>query len=226
MAVRASFQKEYKVQKTTGKAAEGPNSLLALNNAIVAAADTSEVFNPMFTICLACANQRKLISKVNGDSNDFLYYATMGYVERWKKQFTAADGRRPMQMIQNWIPYVLGTIRFGLISYNKEVYDYDFLPLPKLYDDDEDSSGSERDIPDNVSKDPLLVLSMEALLKGDALHSIINLMPNELQPYMVDILYYIRTKGTLLSEKRANFVKIGKAVFTKLVEKWINQEEE
>ena len=221
MAARASFQKDYKVQQTKGKAAEGPNSLLALNNQIVAAAEESEVFEPMFRICLACANQRKLIAKVRGDSNDFLYYAVMGYVDRWRKQFTAADARRPMQMIQNWIPYVLGTIRFGLISYNKEVYDNDFLPLPKLYTDEEDDSGSQRDIPDKVSKDPLLVLSMESLLDKRSLEAILAQMPQELKPYIVDILYYIRTRGTLLSQKRANFVKIGKAVFTKLVEQWI-----
>ncbi|MCM1323001.1 MAG: hypothetical protein NC218_02345 [Acetobacter sp.] len=222
MATRASFTEGYKVQKTQGKAAQGKHSLLALNNEIVAAADTSEVFAPMFRICLICANQRKLISKVRGDSNDFLYYATMGYVERWRKQFGAKDARRPMQMIQNWIPYVLGTIRFSLMSYNKEVYDYDFLPLPKLYDDDEDDAGSERDVPDTISKDPLLTMSMQALTNREALHSIVEQMPEELQPYMVDILYYIRTRGMLLSFKRANFVKIGKAIFTRLVEQWIN----
>ena len=229
MAARASFQKDFKVQETKGKAAEGPNSLLAINNRI---AETTleefennpkareRVFDAMQTLCLVCANQRKLIAKVRGDSNDFLRYATMNYVARWKKQFAEKDARRPVDQIQNWIPYILGTIRFALITYNKEVWDYDFLGLPILLEDQEDSIGNQRDLQDYTAKNPLTILSLEALTHRETLHSVLLSLPAELRPYLVDVLLYVRTKGQLLSREHLNFVKIGKYLFGKELEKW------
>ena len=72
--MRKSFQPGFKVEETKGKAAEGDDSLLQLNLAICEAKEAKDVFLPMWQLCLVCANQRKLIAKVRGDSNDFLNY--------------------------------------------------------------------------------------------------------------------------------------------------------
>lgn len=227
MAQRASFKKDFKVEETKGKAADlsNKNSLLSLNNKII---DTpqdkpGEVFDPMWKICLACANQRKLISKVRGDSNDFLNYATLGYVQRWQKQFGAPDGRRPVQYIQNWIPYILGTIRFALISFNKEEFDFDFLPLPTIYSDEDNKCDecSTRDVPDVSGSDPVMALAIEQLADRNTLHTVLAEMPLELKPFLVDILYYIRTGGSLLSDNVLNFIKIGRILFIERVERWM-----
>lgn len=225
MAKRASFQKDFVVQETKGKAGDlsNPDSLASLNKRIVETPPDKpgDVFEPMWTLCLALANQRKLIAKVRGDSNDFLTYATIGYIDRWQKQFGKHDARRPVQQIQNWIPYILNTIRFALISFNKEVFDYDFLPLPVLLKDAEDEEGETRDIPDTRTVDPVTVLALESLANRDTLHSLLDTMPQELKPYLVDILYYIRTRGKYFSQRALNFIKIGVKVLTEKIEQWI-----
>ena len=218
--MRKSFQAGFQVAETVGKAAEGDNSLLQLNLAICEAKDTKDVFLPMWQLCLVCANQRKLIAKVRGDSNDFLNYATLGYVQRWQKQFGEYDGRRPVQMIQNWIPYILGTIRFALISYNKEALDYDFLPLPTIIDDDDDNAaGDDKSLEDPMSDNPVRYAFISSLAEKNTLHNILLELPQELRPYTVDILYYIR-EGVLLSRKNANFVKVGRNVLLKSLEEY------
>lgn len=218
--MRKSFQPGFKVEETKGKAAEGDDSLLQLNLAICEAKEAKDVFLPMWQLCLVCANQRKLIAKVRGDSNDFLNYATLGYVQRWQKQFGAYDGRRPVQMIQNWIPYILGTIRFALISFNKEVFDYDFLPLPTIIDDEDDNAeGDDKSLPDYTSDNPETTALMSSLLDRGVLHNLLLEMPKELRPYTVDILYYVR-EGVLLSRKNANFVKVGKNVLYRAIENY------
>ena len=210
MGQKASYRPDFKVAETRGKAAQGPNSLLSYNNRIVAAKTTAETFEPMFRLCLACATQRKLIAKVRGDSTDFLNYATMGYVIRWQKQFEEHDNRRPVDFIQNWIPYILGTIRFALIAYNKEVWDYDFLPLPRVLEDEEDEVGTRRDMPDITSMDEFSRISLSFLADKETLRSMLFSLSTELQPYLVDILYYMRTKGGLLSRHSSNFARIGR----------------
>ena len=218
MAQKASYRKDFKVAETKGKAAQGPNSLLSYNNRIVAAKTTAETFEPMFRLCLACATQRKLIAKVRGDSTDFLNYATMGYVIRWQKQFEEHDNRRPVDLIQNWIPYILGTIRFALIAYNKEVWDYDFLPLPRVLEDEEDEVGTRRDMPDTASMDAFSQVSLNFLADKSVLHSALLSLSPELRPYLVDILFYMRTKGGLLSSRSANFAKIGRRLLREELE--------
>lgn len=218
MAQKASYRKDFKVAETRGKAAEGPNSLLSYNNRIVAAKTTAETFEPMFRLCVACATQRKLIAKVRGDSTDFLNYATMGYVIRWQKQFDPHDNRRPVDFIQNWIPYILGTIRFALIAYNKEVYDYDFLPLPRVLEDEEDDKGTRRDMPDTTSMDAFSHVSLHFLSSKEMLHSTLMSLDPELRPYLVDILYYMRTKGGLLSSRSANFARVGRSLIRNILE--------
>lgn len=220
MAKRKSFNEGFKVAETVGKSAEGEDSLLALNNQIMAATDPGDIFIPMRRLCVACAAKRKLISKVRGDSDDFLNYATLQYVQRWQKQFGKYDARRPVQAIQNWIPYISGTIRFSLMSFNKEVYDYDILPLPTLLDDTEDNTGDYRDILDTRSRDPVLSLSMEAFAEPKALHSVLLQLPEELQPYLVDILFYVKTAGQY-SQSTLNFVKIGRNIFMEKAEEWV-----
>lgn len=215
---RKSAQPGFKVAETVGKAAEGEHSILSLNNRIIAATSASEVFEPMWQLCLVCATQRKIISKVRGDSNDFFNYATLGYVERWKKQFDAPDKRRPMQMIQNWIPYILGTIRFALMSFNKDAQDFDFLPMPKLYVDKEDDEGTSRDLEAKGGRDPILALALEEFTDATAINEFIFTLPTELRPYLVDILYYIRTQGQVLSKKNFNYVKIGRNIFLQKLE--------
>lgn len=221
MAKRKSFTEGFKVEETKGKAAEGDHSLLTLNNAIAAATCEAEVFSPMWELCLVCANQRKLISKVRGDSNDFLTYATLAYINRWQKQFAPPDARRPVQFIQNWIPYILNTIRFTLINFNKDVYDYDFLPLPTILEDGEGAGDAEKEVPDYSSRDPILAMAVEELASVDTVHSLLTRLPAELHPYLLDILYYIRTDGLLVSKKTLNFVKIGRSIFTENVERWV-----
>lgn len=222
--MRASFRKDFKVAPTVGKIAEGPNSILSLNENIMKVTDPAEVgkiFDPMWHLCLACANKRKLIAKVRGDSNDFLNYATLGYVQRWQKQFGAFDARRPVQFIQNWIPYVLGTIRFALMAFNKEACDYDFLPLPKLFQDLEDiDSGCDRDLEDYTTSDPLAALSFNHFRTQKNLHEVLTSLPAELHPYRVDILHYLRT-SMLLTKGTENFVLTGKAIFSELAEEFV-----
>lgn len=221
MAKRKSFNEGFKVSETKGKAAEGDDGLLALNNIIMSATNTADIFVPMRRLCVACATQRKLISKVRGDSDEFLNYATVQYVTRWQKQFAKPDARRPVQFIQNWIPYILGTIRFALISFNKDVYDYDILPLPTLLEDEEDLVGDCRDIPDRRSRDPVMSVSMEAFADSRALHSVLAELPAPLQPYLLDILYYIRTSGRYISSYTLNYAKIGRNIFMEKAERWV-----
>lgn len=222
--MRKSFSQDFKVAPTVGKIAEGPNSILSLNEAIMAVTDPAhagEIFQPMWHLCLACANKRKLIAKVRGDSNDFLNYATLGYVQRWQKQFGEFDARRPVQFIQNWIPYVLGTIRFALMAFNKEAYDYDFLPLPTLLKDIESDDGSDKDIEDFSATKPLFALSLKHFTHQKNLHTILQELPKELYPYRVDILLYLRS-SMMLTRGTENFVVTGKAIFSELVEEFVN----
>lgn len=248
MAVKKSSQKDFKVAETIGKAAEGEDSLLALNNRIAVATKPDDVFIPMKRIVTAAAVQRKLIlpgrCKVrgqpweeSGDPDDFLNYATLGYVQRWQAQFKPQDNRRPVQQIQNWIPYVLSTVRFYLIQYNKEVQDYDFLPLPTLAVDFENDDGSSTDKSQAApeTRDPLLFLSLQVLANKDQLHTMLEDLPPELSPYKIDILYCLReeflTKDRLRDEKvmpvpyfsaiAHNFVQIGKAYLMKEMEQWL-----
>lgn len=246
MAKRASFQKDFKVKETVGKAAEGDDSLLALNNKIAAATNTGEIFEAMKRLVTACSVQRKLIlpgmckvrgnpGEASGDPEEFLNYATICYLQRWKKQYETPDARRPVQFIQNWIPYILSTIRFTLMQYNKEVQDYDFLPLPQLMRDfDNDGEGEEKDIPEKDPIDPLLLLALSSFTRAD-LHELLENLPEELNPYKIDILYCLRddffVRETLREEKldpmpyfseiARNFVQIGKGYFIKELEKWL-----
>lgn len=216
MGKKASFRADFKVAETKGRFAEGKDSPLALNNQIVAIADpkrSSEVFEPMWHLCLICANQRRLIAKVRGDSNDFLNYATLGYVQRWKKQFEKHDKRIAVSQIQNWIPYILNTIRFALMSFNKQAYDYDFLPLPRLLLDKEDDAVVTRDVLDVTAPAPSDRAILSAYADKEVVHTVLLSLPLELYPYLPDILFYIRTKGKLLSKKNRNFVIIGRNIF-------------
>lgn len=248
MAQRASFRKDFKVAETKGKAAEGEDSLLALNNKIQQATEPKDVFIPMKRIVTACAVQRKLIlpgmckvrgqpGEQSGDPEDFLNYATVGYIQRWKAQFGEHDARRPVQFVQNWIPYILNTIRFHLIQYNKEVQDYDFLPLPQLMEDfDNDDIGVDKSQEAPIERDSLLFLSMKVLTNRDRLHAVLNDLPDELNPYKIDILYCLReeflTRDRIKEEKvvavpyfsaiARNFVQIGKSYLMKEIEEWMS----
>lgn len=227
---RVSFQDDFVVKPTVGKAAEGEDSLLSVNNRIQAAKDTKDVFLLMKRLCAAAAVQRKIVSKfgspnpfskVRDDPEDFLNFCALHYTERWKKQ-KEGQLRAPSKPIQNWIPYILSTIRFHLIEYNKQVYDYDFLPLPRLLDDPTDTdSSSERDLPDESSPDLDWILSFQELSSVKNLNYILFGLPPEFYPYFVDILYYIRTQGGILYPANRNFVIVGYRLLYKEIERWI-----
>lgn len=227
---KVSFQDDFVVKPTIGKAAEGEDSLLSVNNRIQAAKDTKDVFLLMKRLCAAAAVQRKIISKfgsanpfskVRDDPEDFLNFCALHYTERWKKQ---KDGqlRAPSKPIQNWIPYILSTIRFHLIEYNKQVYDYDFLPLPRLFDDPTDTdSSSERDLPDENSPDIEKLLAFQELSSTKNINYLLFGLPEEFYPYFIDILYYIRTKGGILYPANRNFVIVGYRLLYEEIERWI-----
>lgn len=218
---RKSAQPGFHVEATKGKAAEGPNSLLSLNEKILNAKSEAEAFMPIWKLCLVASAQRKIISKVRGDSNEFFTYATLGYLARWRKQFGARDARMPVQEIQNWIPYILGTIRFSLISFNKDVYDYDILPLPQLYDDEDSGESSDRDIEDTRTVDPVLLISIKQFASRESLHNVLMRLPQEFRPYLADILLYSRTSGNILSKQTMPFAKIGRRIFEREASSWI-----
>lgn len=227
---KISFQDDFVVKPTVGKAAEGEDSLLSVNNRIQAAKDTKDVFLLMKRLCAAAAVQRKIVSKfgsanpfskVRDDPEDFLNFCALHYTERWKKQ-REGQLRAPSKPIQNWIPYILSTIRFHLIEYNKQVYDYDFLPLPRLFDDPTDTdSSSERDLPDETIPDLDWILSFQELSSVKNLNHILFGLPPEFYPYFVDILYYIRTQGGILYPANRNFVIVGYRLLYKEIERWI-----
>ena len=227
---KVSFQDDFVVQPTIGKAAEGEDSLLSVNNRIQAAKDTKDVFLLMKRLCAAAAVQRKIISKfgspnpfskVRDDPEDFLNFCALHYTERWKKQ-KEGQLRAPSKPIQNWIPYILSTIRFHLIEYNKQVYDYDFLPLPRLLDDPTDTDdSSERDFPDENSLDAEQLLAFQELSSVKNIDYLLFGLPAEFYPYFVDILYYIRTKGGILYPASRNFVIVGCRLLYKEVEQWM-----
>lgn len=227
---KVSFQDDFVVKPTVGKAAEGEDSLLSVNNRIQASDNPKDVFLLMKRLCAAAAVQRKIVSKygsanpfskVRDDPEDFLNFCALHYTERWKKQ---QDGqlRAPSKPIQNWIPYILSTIRFHLIEYNKQVYDYDFLPLPRLFDDPTDTdSSSERDLPDENSHDIEKLLAFQELSSTKNINYLLFGLPAEFYPYFVDILYYIRTKGGILYPANRNFVIVGYRLLYEEIERWI-----
>ena len=227
---KVSFQDDFVVKPTVGKAAEGEDSLLSVNNRIQASDNPKDVFLLMKRLCAAAAVQRKIVSKygsanpfskVRDDPEDFLNFCALHYTERWKKQ---KDGqlRAPSKPIQNWIPYILSTIRFHLIEYNKQVYDYDFLPLPRLFDDPTDTdSSSERDLPDENSPDIEKLLAFQELSSTKNINYLLFGLPAEFYPYFVDRLYYIRTKGGILYPANRNFVIVGYRLLYKEIERWI-----
>ena len=227
---KVSFQDDFVVKPTIGKAAEGEDSLLSVNNRIQAAKDTKDVFLLMKRLCAAAAVQRKIVSKfgsanpfskVRDDPEDFLNFCALHYTERWKKQ-KEGQLRAPSKPIQNWIPYILSTIRFHLIEYNKQVYDYDFLPLPRLFDDPADTdSSSERDLPDENSPDMEKLLAFQELSSTNNINYLLFGLPAEFYPYFVDILYYIRTKGGILYPANRNFVIVGYRLLYEEIERWI-----
>lgn len=225
-----SFQDDFVVQPTIGKAAEGKDSLLSVNNRIQAAKDAKDVFPLMKRLCAAAAVQRKIVSKfgstdpfskVRDDPEDFLNFCALNYTERWKKQ-KEGKLRAPSKPVQNWIPYILSTIRFHLIEYNRQVYDYDFLPLPRLFDDPTDTdSSSERDLPDEDSPDIEKLLAVQELSSTKNINYLLLGLPAEFYPYFVDILYYIRTKGGILYPASRNFVIVGYRLLYEEIERWI-----
>lgn len=227
---KVSFQDDFVVKPTVGKAAEGEDSLLSVNNRIQAAKDTKDVFLLMKRLCAAAAVQRKIVSKfgsanpfskVRDDPEDFLNFCALHYTERWKKQ-KEGQLRAPSKPIQNWIPYILSTIRFHLIEYNKQVYDYDFLPLPRLFDDPADTDSScERDLPDENSQDIEKLLAFQELSSTNNINYLLFGLPAEFYPYFVDILYYIRTKGGILYPANRNFVIVGYRLLYEEIERWI-----
>lgn len=225
-----SFQDNFVVQPTVGKAAEGEDSLLSVNNRIQASKDVKEVFLLMKRLCAAAAVQRKILSragssnpfsKVRDDPEDFLNFCALHYTERWKKQ---EDGQLqpPSKPVQNWIPYILSTIRFHLIEYNKQVYDYDFLPLPRLLDDPTDTdASSEMDLPDENSLNTEQLFAFQELASVKNIDYLLFGLPPEFYPYFVDILYYIRTKGRILYPASRNFVIVGTRLLYKEIKQWI-----
>ena len=226
MAKKKSHDPNFHVVATEGKAAEGEDSLLVQNNLIQAAKETKDIFVPIKRICAAMAIHRKItvpgICKIRqgGSPDDFLTFATLSYVTRWKKQFEPAHARKPVAFIQNWIPYISNTIRYCLINYNKEVQDYDFLPLPNHFTDSVNGETEDDDLLCNnysYNKSELL-LSMNR----ESIHDIVRRLPKEMQPYLADILYYIRKKGTkMVNDKYRNFVIIGANIFNEEFSKWI-----
>lgn len=221
---RASFQEGFKVAPTVGTAAEGEDSLLSLNNIIASAKQQSEVFEPMKRIATACALQKGYIkpgcSKIRqgGSPDDFLNFATLYYVQRWKKQFQPSDKRMAVAEIQNWIAYVHSTIRFQLILYNREVQEYDFLPMPVYFAEDDEST-FDKDLP--MDDDTLTYVELKALASPTVLHTLITQLPEELHPYTVHILHYLACPNTIVCEDCRNFVLIGKAFLRKGVEEWL-----
>ena len=227
---KVSFQDDFVVKPTIGKAAEGEDSLLSVNNRIQVAKDTKDVFLLMKRLCAAAAVQRKIVSKfgsanpfskVRDDPEDFLNFCALHYTERWKKQ-KEGQLRAPSKPIQNWIPYILSTIRFHLIEYNKQVYDYDFLPLPRLFDDPTDTdSSSERDLPDENSPDIEKLLAFRELSSTKNINYLLFGLPAEFYPYFIDILYYIRTRGGILYPANRNFVIVGYRLLYEEIERWL-----
>lgn len=225
-----SFRDDFVVEPTIGKAAEGEDSLLSVNNRIQASNNAEDVFLLMKRLCAAAAVQRKIVSKfgsanpfskVRDDPEDFLNFCALHYTERWKKQ-KYGQLRAPSKPIQNWIPYILSTIRFHLIEYNKQVYDYDFLPLPRLFDEPTDTdSSSERDLPDESSPDIEKLLALQELSSTKNIDYLLCGLPAEFYPYFIDILYYIRTKGGILYPANRNFVIVGYRLLYKEIEQWI-----
>lgn len=227
---KVSFQDDFVVQPTIGKAAEGEDSLLSVNNRIQASKDTKDVFLLMKRLCAAAAVQRKIISKygsanpfskVRDDPEDFLNFCALNYTERWKKQ-KEGQLRAPSKPIQNWIPYILSTIRFHLIEYNRQVHDYDFLPLPRIFDEPIDTdSSSERDLPDKNSPDIEKLIAFQELSSTKNINYLLFGLPPEFYPYFVDILYYIRTKGGILYPASRNFVIVGYRLLYEEIERWM-----
>jgi len=228
MPRKKSSNPNFTVAETVGEAAEGEDSLLALNNRIQQATTSSEVFEPMKRICAALAVHRKIITpgtckiRKGGSPDDFLNFATLNYVLRWKKQFEPAHGRKPVAEIQNWIPYISNTIRYCLINYNKEVQDYDFLPLPTRYTDLDSGATEESCIAFNDEE--FSKIELRCSLTVDAIHSIIESLPEELWPYKADILYYINSRQKKFVDERAkNYVIIGKNLFYKGLAEWLGK---
>ncbi len=226
---RKTFQPGgYTVAKTVGSAAEGEDSLLALNNRIQSLRldQIQDVWDPMKRIAASCALQRKIIQpglckiRQPGDTDDFLNYVTTHYIQRWRRQFEEkCDGRRRERYILNWIPYILGTITFLLIKYNKEVQDFDFLPLPSH--ETGDGEIVEDDIEDTsikLSIDELTPAEMEVLINPRILHYIVMQLPPEIARYRADVLYYLSSKGKLISRENRNFVIVGAALVRKSIE--------
>lgn len=226
MAKKKSHDPNFKVAKTVGSAAEGEDSLLSLNNIIQQATTTAEIFEPMKRLCAALAVHRKLIlpgmSKIRegGSPDDFLNFATLHYIDRWNKQKEPPHGKRPVAHIHNWIPYISSTIRFCLMHYNKEVQDYDFLPVPTYYSEAE---GGEELVNDVFSEDDQFAITdLKTSITIETIHQLIESLPKELSPYKADILYYINNQSKkFVDVKRKNFVIIGKNLFCRRLEEWV-----
>ena len=214
------------VSETVGKAAEGDDSLKALDLQIQESTTTGETFIPMKRICAAMAIYRKILTKGSckiregGTPDDFLNFATVSYVERWQKQFTPQHGRKPVAHIQNWIPYISNTIHYCLMAYNKEIQDFDFLPLPNHYTDSTAGEKEDNDLVDEDMGYRQVVLNRSITV--GAIHDIVKTMPNCLKQYMPEILYYIRSRRKkFVTEKNKNFVIIGANIFNKGFERWM-----
>jgi hypothetical protein len=226
MAKKKSNDPNFKVEKTVGAAAEGEDSLLSLDAFIQNADNTTDIFIPMKRICAAMAISKRMISpgaskiRQGGSPDDFLNFATLNYVLRWKKQFEPAHGRKPVSKIQNWLPYVSNTIRYCLINYNKEVQDYDFLPLPHHFTDSEVGETEETDI---VYVDTTFCkMELRASITMETIHGLVQRLPKELLPFRAEILYFINNKSQkFVSEKNKNFVIIGKNIFCKGLKEWM-----
>lgn len=226
MPRKKSHDPNFRVDDTVGKAAEGEDSLLSLNEAIQAATSTAQIFIPMKRICAAISVSRKItapgFSKIRqgGTPDDFLNFATLSYVIRWQKQFDPPHGRKPVSHILNWIPYISNTIRYCLINYNKEVQDFDFLPLPNHFTDSSIGQTEEDDIPDNSQN--LNCILIKGSMSVEVIHSIIMSLPEELEKYYAEILYYIRNgRDRMLDEKNKNFIIIGTNIFNKEFREWV-----
>ena len=233
---RASFQPGFEVKPTVGKAAEGDDSLSALNEIIQAIPypdATSEQMGNLFTamkrICAACALYKGITkpggSKIRqgGSPDDFLDFAVLHYVDRWRKQFLPADKRRPVVKVLNWIPLITSTIHFHLINYNKDIFDYDFLPLPNYYGEDQEGS-FDKDLPESkLDSSQLTYVELEMLQNPVVLRNVLFQLPDELRPHIIDILHYLASPGTLISKERRNFVIIGKAFLRKGLEKSLRE---
>lgn len=225
MAKKKSHDPNFKVESTVGSAAEGEDSLLSLNNLIQEAKETKDIFIPLKRICAAIALSKRITAagvckiRFGGSPDDFLNFAVLSYVMRWKKQFEPVHARKPVSFIQNWIPYISNTIRYCLINYNKEIQDYDFLPLPDHFTD---SESGETVVDDLISEDYEYRLEdIKNSMNQQTVHTIITGLPRELRPYLADVLYYIRNKKTkLVNSKYKNYVIIGANIFNKEFREW------